>query len=499
MVRKIGLLSVVIALVVALVPGVVEQPAAAQGDPHGWTAYDLNMRAGPGSEHAVIVALPSGTALVFEGRNGDASWMLARTLDGAHRGWLSSLYLTFAPGMTGMQFPVTGEIVQGAAAAPADPAPQADDSAPQPAPAAGGGTVRTAYAINVRSGPGANYAALGSVAGGVVIVPEARNGDASWVLGHTEDGSVRGWLSSLYLNFSGMTAASLPYSEEIVLEALGIGSASQGGHTEIDDVSVPLGRYEPALIENIDLYALPVVPNIPGRVRDIFLAGQRMGRDRTVVAKVGDCSSEHFYFLSEFGWGSYNLGSYGSLQDVINHFGESLAYNSEATHNGYNSNTVQAPEFASPAVCQSGESPLECEYRIHQPSVSVIMFGTSDLISMSPFEFDFFMRILVSDTIDAGVIPVLSTFPGNLGDWPRTIVYNKIVARIAMDYGIPLINLWLALEDLPNHGLEPDGFHLGEPITNGGDLSATNLQSGYGVRNLVTLQTLDKIWREAMQ
>ncbi|GIV81414.1 MAG: hypothetical protein KatS3mg051_0768 [Anaerolineae bacterium] len=91
------------------------------------------------------------------------------------------------------------------------------------------------------------------------------------------------------------------------------------------------------------------------------------------------------------------------------------------------------------------------------------MFGTSDLLVMTPGEFDHYMREIVDRTIEAGVIPILSTFPGNMGFWDRTILYNQIVVRIALDYDIPLINLWLALESLPNHGLEPDGFHLGEP------------------------------------
>jgi len=110
------------------------------------------------------------------------------------------------------------------------------------------------------------------------------------------------------------------------------------------------------------------------------------------------------------------------------------------------------------------------------------------------------MRQVVQETIDAGVIPILSTFPGNLGFWNHTILYNQIVVRIALDNDIPLINLWLALEALPNHGLEPDGFHLGEtPYGTACVLTDPYLQNGFPVRNLVTMQTLDAVWRGAMQ
>ncbi|MBI5961200.1 MAG: hypothetical protein HY866_20855, partial [Chloroflexi bacterium] len=72
--------------------------------------------------------------------------------------------------------------------------------------------------------------------------------------------------------------------------------------------------------------------------------------------------------------------------------------------------------------------------------------------------------------------------------------------RIALDFDIPLINLWLALESLPNQGLEADGFHLGEPpYGTACMLTAPYLSTGYATRNLVTMQTLDAVWRGAMQ
>jgi len=79
------------------------------------------------------------------------------------------------------------------------------------------------------------------------------------------------------------------------------------------------------------------------------------------------------------------------------------------------------------------------------------------------------------------------------------VLYNQIVVRVAMDNDIPLINLWRALESLPNHGLESDGFHLDlPPGDTSGVFTADNLQNGYPMRNLVTLQTLDVVMRGAM-
>jgi uncharacterized protein YraI len=492
MVRKTGL-SVM--LLLALVASAGLLPVLAQDATNASTAYQLNLRTGPGTNYDTITILPSGTGLILEARNPDTSWVLGRTADGAYRGWLASLYLSYQPGFTPTRLPVSGEFVGRTAPAPA-PAASESENPPQAA-APGGVTAYTGYELNVRSGPGKNYDSLGMIAANTGLVLEARNGDSSWVLAHTEDGSVRGWLASLYIRFTGTQASSLPYSEEII----GVAAPAPGaGSTNFTYQGINMGPFDPAKVQDIDLAAYPIVGQATARARAIFQEGQARGNDPHVVAKVGDCSSAHWYFLSPFGYGQYNLGTYANLQGAVNQFSQSLAYSSLATHNGFNANAVLAPEWANPAYCQAGESPLQCEFRLHKPSTAIIMFGTSDLLVMTPYEFDFYMRQIVTQTIEAGVIPILSTFPGNQNFPNHTILYNQIVVRIALDNDIPLINLWQALEALPNHGLTADGFHLSEPpYGTAGDLVVPYLQTGYVTRNLVTLQTLDAVWRGAMQ
>ncbi len=483
-------------LITTFSPGLVGAPAYAQGG-DATTTYTLNMRTGPGATYTVLVTLPGGTPLLLEARNADASWLLARTLDGAQRGWVASLYLAFSPGVSALRLPLSEEILSEPApgAAPA-PAPAGGEPAPE-APALAGGTATTRYQMNIRSGPGTLHNALGQLSAGTSLVLEARNGDVSWVLAHTPDNRARGWLASQYLIFAEGGAANLPISAEIVVAGVPTGAPAveYAGERIIE-----MRPFNPASVTGINLAAYPVVGRATGRARQIFLTGRALGNNPNVVAKVGDCSSEHWYFLKPFAWGDYNLGGYSSLQPVVDYFGASLGYDSQATHNGFNANAVLMPMWADPAACLEDESPLECEFRLNRPSVAIIMFGTSDLLVMSPAQFNTFLRQIVEDSIDAGVIPILSTFPGNLGFWQETILYNQIVVRIALDYDIPLINLWLALEALPNHGLEPDGFHLGEPpYGTACVLTDPYLSTGYTSRNLITMQTLDAVWRGAMR
>ena len=335
----------------------------------------------------------------------------------------------------------------------------------------------THYALTVYSGPDRADPIIAVLNPHAKVILEARTIDTVWVLGHSTDSMVRGWMESRYLALpSEARLPNLIVSREIMFVPA---PSNPAYHT-------------------INLEDYPIIPIRMGRARDIFEQGRLLGMNPRVIAKIGDCISDNRHFLSPFGWNQYNLGQYGQLQGVISQFSESLTYDSQAAYDGLVTSAVLDPVFANPLACQPGESPLLCEYRIHKPGVAVIMFGAQDVLFTDAEHFERNLRQIVHETIQAGVIPILSTFPGNLETWDRAVQYNQIVAQVALDYDIPLMNLWRALERLPNHGLNPDGRHLSLPITTSGDLTGTNLQRGYPMRNLVTLQALDTVWRSAM-
>jgi hypothetical protein len=88
--------------------------------------------------------------------------------------------------------------------------------------------------------------------------------------------------------------------------------------------------------------------------------------------------------------------------------------------------------------------------------------------------------------IDNNVVPVLVTKADNLeGDGS----INAIISRVAYEYDIPLLNLWRAMQAIPEGGLEPDQIHLtyAQPFFD----SPENMQKGWPVRNLVSLQMLE--------
>ncbi|MBN1681044.1 MAG: hypothetical protein JW966_12215 [Anaerolineae bacterium] len=335
--------------------------------------------------------------------------------------------------------------------------------------------------VNLRTAPAPDAEIITSLAPGTGLLLEARSADSAWLLVQSVKGVDRGWIMRDLLRFrAGLSVADLPVSDMVI------------------DLDAERARLEERAAA-VDLAAYPVIPGDMGQARAVFVQGQALGRDSAVVSKVGDCNSSEWRFLHPFGEAQYDLAEHADLQRIVDRFGVSLGYRTYAAHNGLNAMAVLDSLWASPSACRRDETPLACEYRVHNPAVAMIMFGTNDLIVLDAWQFDHYLRRVIDATLEAGVIPVLSTFPRHLAFPDRSILFNQIVVLVAQDYDIPLINLWLALEPLPNHGIAPDGFHLSSSQTSAGDMSGDNLLSGYPMRNYVTLRALDVVWRQAMQ
>jgi len=353
------------------------------------------------------------------------------------------------------------------------------------------------YPLHLRSEPTRPAPAIQALPAGTGLTLSGRTANTGWLLGETDE--VRGWVPAEFVSFRpGFDPTTLPISHERA--TLSIHQPEDVPGTDIVDLAGTNPLYVQTRAAAIHLDAYPILPTALTQARAIFARGQQAGRSPAVVSRTGDCNSTEWLFLHPFGEDQYDLGPYTDLQGVVDYFGTSFALPTYAAYNGLNAAAVLDPIWSNPEVCQPGETPLDCELRVHNASVLVIMFGTNDMIVLSPEEYDAALRHLLNVTLDAGVIPLLSTFPRHLAFPDRSILYNQIVVRVALDYDIPLLNLWLALEPLPMHGIDDDEFHLNGPLTRAGDLSsAANLQTGSPLRNLVTLQALDVIWRQAME
>jgi hypothetical protein len=236
--------------------------------------------------------------------------------------------------------------------------------------------------------------------------------------------------------------------------------------------------------------ALPVVPGqISPRVRDIYDRGLEMGNQAHIFARIGDCASAAPAFLVGFDR-NYNLGDYTSLQPAIDYFRGSFERPSLAAKAGLNSAGLLTTLWTG-EQCLANESLLDCQYRLDHPSFALISIGTNEAyyVHENPGSFERNMRLILDDTIARGIVPVLGTKADDVeGDGS----INATIARLAMEYELPLWNFWRAVQSLPEAGMvEPE--HLSSvSYVNFTDFSIPNsLQYGMQVRNLSALQMLD--------
>ena len=132
--------------------------------------------------------------------------------------------------------------------------------------------------------------------------------------------------------------------------------------------------------------------------------------------------------------------------------------------------------MADPELCQTTETPLECEYRLHKPIIAFIAMGTNWQPNSSA-TFERYLRQIVDFCIEHGIIPILVTKADNIEE---DFLLNQSIAAVAYDYDMPLLNSWLAVQYLPNHGLEEDKIYL--------------TPQAWDPRNFTALEALDSIW-----
>jgi dipeptidyl aminopeptidase/acylaminoacyl peptidase len=86
-----------------------------------------------------------------------------------------------------------------------------------PAAAQGDPDARTTTDLNLRAGPGSGYDVLTVLPGSTGLFLEARDANTAWLLAHTADGALRGWVAAGYLIYgAGVNAFALPVSAEVV-------------------------------------------------------------------------------------------------------------------------------------------------------------------------------------------------------------------------------------------------------------------------------------------
>jgi hypothetical protein len=202
----------------------------------------------------------------------------------------------------------------------------------------------------------------------------------------------------------------------------------------------------------------PIIPNLSPNAKQILTNAITNGYlDSHAFVKVGDCHMESGIFLSGYVKGSYRIPE--GFENTVDWYSQSIVTDNITAVNGYGINTVLDPAYAltkGHEQCFINETPLDCELRTKRPSIVLIAMGTN-WIPNGEDSFENHLRVVVSRVLETGALPILATKTDNLeGNWK----INRAIAQVSIDYDIPLVNIWSAMQDLPNKGLQSDAFHL---------------------------------------
>lgn len=443
-------------------PTIPPQPRDAEVIPAG---DGLRLRAGPGLSAAVLANLAALTPLRITGRTADNTWIQVLTPQN-QSGWVSGAYLSIFIDLSSV--PVMGEVVQVPTVPTATPPVVSQPRDAEVIPDGDG--------LRLRAGPGLGAEVLDNLDALTPLRIIGRTADNTWMQVITPDNQT-GWVGSAYLSVF-IDVNNVPVTGEVIQPPT---PQTPGG--------------------------VSVVSGITSNARRIFERGQQMGNRRDVFSKVGDSITVATFVLYPIGWGTYNLQAYQYLQPAINFFsvtnarnGNSFANISLSADNGWSTEDILNPGRAQGGICQGGETPLECEYRVVRPAVALIMAGTNDLPVTPLDRYAANLQRIVQISIDRGIIPVVSTIPNRAGF--DVTPFNQTIIQIARANDIPLWDYWTAMQGLPNTGLSGDGVHPSYPSETDFSLSANftgeNLQYGYVMRNLTALQVLDALWRQVL-
>jgi uncharacterized protein YraI len=419
------------------------------------------LRSGPSLSAPRAYSIFKGQTFTVIGKNADAAWLRLDFPGATAEAWVLAAFGKVDGDLSTVPVLAATGVGTTAANPPTNPAA----SPATPPRASFTLTVKSAFA---RSGPSFSAPRAFSLFRGQTFRVLARSADGEWVRIDAGGGT---WVIAAYGSIKGNLGA-IPLSGA---EPAPAGTPAPGATAPTGAAAIPPG----------------VLPAVSARAREIYQRGLSLGNNPRAFSKIGDSNSVLPFFLAPFdNPKDYRLaGPYASLQETVTNFSGSFSRDSAAVHLGFSAAAVLDPAWADRKRCDSGESPLACEYRLHRPSLALISLGTNS-VWQTDADYEAGLRRLLQFLIDRGVVPILSTKADNLEGDGR---FNRIVIRLAQEFDLPLWNFQLAAQTLPNSGLTSDGYHLTwSPMI---FTRAEDLQSAWQLRNLTALQSLDAVWR----
>lgn len=196
-----------------------------------------------------------------------------------------------------------------------------------------------------------------------------------------------------------------------------------------------------------DWMGLPIQPEPDESIRDIYLLGQSLGNDPHAFSIFGDCQARPGEFFGVFETDEELVASLpAELQETVAHFQGSFNRESSTAQDGTTPGALLWDQWHRGQYgCGFGETPVDCELRVHRPSFVIIQIGSHFESRNTEY-----LRRIINQLIAEGVVPILATKADNRELDHRV---NRDMALLSAEFNLPLWNFWVSLSDLPNRGL----------------------------------------------
>ncbi len=236
---------------------------------------------------------------------------------------------------------------------------------------------------------------------------------------------------------------------------------------------------------------LPILPELSANNLALLQEGLKAGHNPQAFSKVGDCDTSTTWYLSDFDLDNryYNLGEYrDAFEPVLSYYHGSFSRRSLAAKPGFSAASVLSSYWSDFTICNPGELPLACEYRLHNPLFVLVSLGTND--GYNPPAFRENLDAIIQATLAEKRLPILMTKADNV---EGNFSINQDIADLAHKHDLPVWNFWASIQSLPSRGLVEDGIHLTFYKNDFADPIA--YQYAWTFRNLTALQVLEMMMK----
>ncbi|GAB4530680.1 MAG: hypothetical protein OHK0046_51430 [Anaerolineae bacterium] len=261
---------------------------------------------------------------------------------------------------------------------------------------------------------------------------------------------------------------------------------------------------QPSIVETT-----PVLPAIDPLIGVLTALHSTSSTNRDAFAVIGDQTTVLDTFLDPFaGIDAANdprITAPG-LREVIARYQADLGIGSG--ENSFNRQSVatgnltaadlldpQDEQLRNSPQCAGAETLIDCELNIlRNPAIAIISVGYTDAIEdTDAATFEEQINAIIQRVLSRNVIPVVTTIYPNPDQQLTTIELNEAIIRAAEANQVPLINMWLAFEELPNALNDANQPAVAPEDQGGAALLSLDVTTGANARNLVVLTRLQEI------